>query len=255
MTRWERLGLQWRETGHPDAPVLVLSNALGCTWEMWDPQLDALNGAYRVVRYNQRGHGESPVLPGPYTLPELGADVLALLDHLAVPRASFMGSSLGGMIGLWLGAHAGDRIEALTICCSSAWLGQEQVELDRAAAAREHGTNELVSPTIERWFTPHFRECHAETAIYSAMIASIDDEAYALCSELTGRVDLRADLPAITAPTLVVAGAEDPVTPPEHSAAIAAGIGANARLEVLPHAAHLANVEQAEAFTALLGLA
>ncbi|PKW13514.1 3-oxoadipate enol-lactonase [Saccharopolyspora spinosa] len=254
MTRWEQLGLEWQETGHADAPVLVLSNALGCTWEMWEPQLDALNSAYHVLRYNQRGHGRSPVLPGPYTLADLGADVLALLDYLEVPRASFMGSSLGGMIGLWLGAHAGERIEGLTVCCSSAWLGQEQVELDRAATAREHGTNELVSPTIERWFTPHFREWHAETAIYSAMIASTDDEAYALCSELTGRVDLRADLPTITAPTLVVAGADDPATPPEHSAAIVDGIGANARLEVLPHAAHLANVEQAEAFTALLGL-
>ncbi|WP_371812842.1 alpha/beta fold hydrolase [Saccharopolyspora sp. ASAGF58] len=93
---------------HADAPVLVLSNALGCTWEMWDPQLDALNSAYRVLRYNQRGHGQSPVLPGPYTLADLGADVLALLDHLEVPRASFMGSSLGGMIGLWLGVHAGE---------------------------------------------------------------------------------------------------------------------------------------------------
>lgn len=254
VTRWEQLGLQWAESGHPEAPPLVLSNALGCTWEMWDPQLDALNSAYRVIRYNQRGHGESPVLPGPYTLPELGADVLALLGHLGVSRASFIGSSLGGMIGLWLGAHVGERIAELTVCGSSAWLGQEQTELDRAAAAREHGTNELVSPTIERWFTPHFREWHAETAIYAAMIASTDDEAYALCSELIGRVDLRADLPAITASTLVVAGADDPATPPEHSAAIVAGIGDNARLAVLPHAAHLANVEQAEEFTALLGL-
>ncbi|MGP4018589.1 alpha/beta fold hydrolase [Saccharopolyspora sp. 5N708] len=254
MSRWQDFGLEWHESGHPEAPVLVLSNALGCTWEMWDPQIDALNAGYRVLRYNQPGHGGSAVLPGPYTLAGLSSAVLALLDHLGVQRASVMGSSLGGMVGLWLGAHAGGRIEGLTICCSSAWLGQEQVELDRAAAAREHGTNELVSPTIERWFTPHFREWHAETAVYAAMIASTDDEAYASCSELIGRVDLRADLPAITAPTLVVAGADDPATPPEHSAAIVAGIGANARLAVLPHAAHLANVEQAAAFNALLGL-
>ncbi|MBB5154263.1 alpha/beta fold hydrolase [Saccharopolyspora phatthalungensis] len=254
MTRWEQLGLEWRESGHPDAPVLVLGNALGCTWGMWDPQLDVLNSAYRVIRYNQRGHGESPVEPGPYTLAGLAEDVLALLDHLEVPRASFMGSSLGGMIGLWLGAHAGARIDGLTVCGTSAWLGQEQRELARAAIAREHGTNELVSPTIERWFTPYFREWHAETAVYAAMIASTDDEAYAWCEELIGSVDLRADLSAIAAPTLVVAGAEDPATPPEHSEAIVSGIGDNARLVVLPHAAHLANVEQAEAFNELLGL-
>ncbi|GAA4856646.1 3-oxoadipate enol-lactonase [Saccharopolyspora rosea] len=253
MTRWEELGLEWQQSGRPDAPAIVLSNALGCTWEMWDPQIDALNASYRVLRYNQRGHGGSPTPPGPYTLAELGGDVLALLDHVGVERAAFLGSSLGGMIGLWLAAHAPDRVDRLVACCTSAWLDQERAELARAAAAREHGTNELVSPTIERWFTPYFREHHAaETAVYAAMIASTDDEAYALCSEVIGHVDLRADLPSITAPALVVAGADDPATPPDHAAAIAAGIGDNARLEVLPHAAHLANVEQAAEFTALL---
>lgn len=232
---------------------MVLSNALGCTLEMWDPQLEFLNAHYRVLRYDQRGHGDSRLLPGPYHLEDLGGDVLALLDHLDVRKASFMGASLGGMIGLWLASHAAERIDRLVVCCSSAWLNQREVELDRARAAREHGTNELVSPTIERWFTPYFREHHgAETARYSVMIASTDDEAYALCSEVIAHVDLRADLPAISADTLVVAGADDPATPPEHSEAIVAGIGANARLEVIPHAAHLANVERAEEFNALL---
>jgi 3-oxoadipate enol-lactonase len=220
---------------------------------MWEPQMDMLQERYYVVRYDQRGHGGSRTPPGPYTLADLGDDVLALLDHLNVPKASFAGSSLGGMIGLWLAAHAPERVEHLTVCCTSAWLDQENAELERAAAAREHGTNELVSPTIERWFTPYFREHYApETADYAAMIASTDDEAYALCSEVIARVDLRADLRLIEAPTLVIAGADDPATPPEHGEVIAAGIGSRARLEVLPHAAHLANIEQAEEFNKLV---
>jgi 3-oxoadipate enol-lactonase len=252
LTRWEELGLRWAVSGRENAPVLVLSNALGCTLEMWEPQLDVLHERYRVVRYDQRGHGGSSAPPGPYTFADLGGDVLALLDHLGVGRASFMGSSLGGMIGLWLAAHS-DRLDHLTVCCTSAFLDQEGTELDRAAAAREHGTNELVSPTIERWFTAYFREHYGhETAKYATMIATTDDEAYALCSEVIARLDLRADLPSIAAPTLVIAGADDPATPPDHGEAIAAGIGDNARVEVLSHAAHLANIERADEFNKLV---
>lgn len=252
MASSEELGLRWSESGPADAPVLVLSNALGCTLEMWDPQLDALHARYRVIRYDQRGHGRSSVGTGPYTLPGLGADVLTLLDHLEVPAASFAGSSLGGMIGMWLAAHAPERVRRLTLCCTSARLDQRQTEFDRARSARQEGTNALVSPTIERWFTPYFREHHAqETATYAAMIANTDNEAYALCSEVIATTDLRADLPEITAPTLVIAGADDPATPPEHGDAIAEGIGGNAELRVLPRAAHLANVEQVEEFNRL----
>lgn len=251
----EELGLHWVESGRADAdaPVLVLSNALGCTLGMWDPQLGFLEERYRVIRYDQWGHGESPLLPGPYSLADLGGDVLALLDRAEAREFSVLGSSLGGMIGLWLAAHVPERVRGLTVCCSSAWLDKREEELDRAADAREHGTSELVSPTIERWFTPHFREHHgAETAKYAAMIASTEDEAYALCSEVIAHVDLRADLASISAPTLVVAGADDPATPPEHGEAIVAGIGAHARLEVLPHVAHLANVERGAEFNELL---
>ena len=250
---WEELGLHAEVEGPADGPALVLSNALGGTREMWGSQLPALTEHHRVVRYDQRGHGFSQAPPGPYLLEDLAEDVLVLLDHLEIRSASFAGSSLGGMIGLWLAAHAPDRIGTLTVCCTSAWLDGRETELDRARAAREHGTNELVSPTIERWFTPYFREHHSvETADYAAMIAGTDDEAYALCCEMIAHADLRADLPAISAPTLVISGADDPATPSEHGAAIADGIGDNARLEVLPHAAHLANVERAADFDRLL---
>ncbi|GAB2653613.1 3-oxoadipate enol-lactonase [Saccharopolyspora gloriosae] len=253
MTTWEELGLNRLVDGDRDAPVLVLSNALGGTAEMWRPQLAALTEHYLVVRYDQRGHGGSPVLPGPYSVQDLAGDVLALLDHLEVSSASFAGASLGGVIGLWLGAHAPERIDALTVCGTSAWLDRRDAELDRARAARENGTNELVAPTVERWFTPYFRERHAEeVASYAAMIAGTDDEAYAWCCEVLAHADLRGALSSISAPTLVISGAEDPATPPEHGAAIADGIGGNARLEVVDHAAHLANVERAAEVNALL---
>lgn len=249
----ERPDLHAELSGPADAPLVVMSNALGGTCEMWSAQLPALTEHHRVLRYDQRGHGESPAPPGPYLLEDLAEDVLGLLDHQRVRSASFVGSSLGGMIGMWLAAHAPDRIDSLVVCCSSAWLDGRETELDRARAAREHGTNELVSPTIERWFTPYFREHHGpEAAEYAAMIAGTDDEAYALCCEVIAHVDLRSDLPAIEAPTLVISGADDPATPPEHGAVIADGIGANARLEVVPHAAHLANVERSDEFDRLL---
>ncbi|GAB3286426.1 3-oxoadipate enol-lactonase [Parasphingorhabdus pacifica] len=257
MASCEELGLHWTESGRADAaaPVVVLSNALGCTLDMWDPQLDLLEADYRVIRYDQRGHGGSRRPPGPYLLEDLAFDVLALVDHLGVRKFSFIGAALGGMIGLWLAAHEPERVERLTVCCTTACLHHRDAELERAEAAREHGTSELVSPTIERWFTPYFREHHgAETAGYAAMMASTDDEAYALCSEAIAHADLRSDLSAISVPTLVIAGADDPVTPPEHAEEIVAGIGSNARLEVLAHVAHLANVESAEDFNALLEL-
>ena len=253
MSRWEELGLRWTESGRLDAPALVLSNSLGTTLDMWEPQMAVLGERYHVIRYDQRGHGGSVAPAGPYTLPLLADDVLALLDHIGVRRASFMGTSLGGMVGMWLAAHAPDRIEELTLCCTSAYPGSAGCWQEKAATVREHGTSEIVSMTVEGWFTPYFREHFAlETAEYAAMIASTDDEAFAQCCEVISTVDLRADLSAITAPTLVLAGADDPVLPPEHAEAIAEGIGANARFQLVPHAAHLATVEQADHVNQLL---
>lgn len=253
MTRADAPDLYWTESGRADAPPLVLSNSLGCTLDMWEHQLEALGEHHRVIRYDQRGHGGSPAGAGPATLSDLGSDVLALLDHLDVRSASFAGVSLGGMVGMWLAAHAPARIDRLALCCTSALLTPREMWLDRAAAVREHGTSEIVSATVERWFTPNFRQhCASETAQYAAMIANADDECYASCCEVIAGMDLRGDLASITVPTLVVAGADDPATPPEHGESIAAGIGGNARLEVVPHAAHLANVERPQEVNRLL---
>lgn len=253
MTRWEQRGLHWTESGNPDSPVLVLSHVLGATLDMWEPQMAVLSERSHVIRYDQWGHGGSLAADGPVTLADLGADVLALLDHVGADAASFMGIGLGGLVGLWLGSHAPERITGLTISGTSAFPAGDQDWLDLASTVREQGTSGIASVTVESWFTPHFREFHAlETAEFAAMIASTDDETYASCCEMINAVDLRADLAAITAPTLVLAGSDDPLIALPAAEALADGIGSNARLEVLTHSAHLATAENANVVNELL---
>ncbi len=238
----------------PEAgPVVVLGGSLGSDLRMWEPQVKPLvEQGFRVIRYDARGHGKSPVPPGPYSLDDLGADVLALLDSHGVERAHLVGLSLGGMTGMWLGAHAANRIESLVLCCTSAKLGPPQMWIDRAKMVREHGTGSIAEAGVGRWLTAGFADEHPDDAAFlREMIAAVADEGYAACCEAIERMDLLGHLPKISAPTLVIAGAEDPATPVEHAEAIAAGIP-GARLEIVEGAAHLGNFEQPERFTALI---
>lgn len=238
--------------GPADAPVLVLSGSLGSTLRMWDPQVAALSEEYRVVRYDTRGHGSSPVPPGPYSVADLGYDVLALLDLLGVQRAHFAGISLGGMTGMWLAANAPERVDRLALLCTSARLGPPQMWTQRAATARTEGTAALADAVVRRWFTADFAEHEPGTVQRMAdMVAATPGEGYAGCCAAIENLDLRADLARITAPTLVVAGAEDHATPPSHAAFIAAGIG-GAGLRVVPDAAHLAAWERSTSVNRLL---
>jgi 3-oxoadipate enol-lactonase len=230
-------------TGPADAPVVVLSNSLGATRAMWDPQVPALAERYRVVTYDTRGHGATSAPPGPYTLDDLVDDVLALLDRLGAERAHVAGLSLGGMTALRLAAREPHRVHRLAVLCSSAKT-EPQGFLDRAAAARAEGTASFAPTVASRWLTPGYAAAHPDlVARLEAMIAGADDEGYAACAEVVGGVDLRADLGRISAPTLVVSGAEDPALPPEHQRLIADGIAGAELLTVSP-GAHLANLEQ-----------
>ncbi|TYB39700.1 3-oxoadipate enol-lactonase [Micromonospora sp. AP08] len=238
--------------GPEGAPVVVLSPSLGSTHAMWEPQAVSLRDRFRVVRYDHRGHGESPVPPGPYELADLGADVLRLLDRLEVQAAHFCGLSLGGMTGMWLAAHAPERVRRLVLCCTSARLGPPEFWAERADLVRREGTAAVADGVVTRWFTPGWVRSHPEVVRdMQAMVAATPAEGYASCCSAIRRMDLTDALPRIRAKTLVIAGYEDPSTPPEHSHAIAEGIR-DARLEVLSPAAHLANVEQPEALTRLL---
>lgn len=237
--------------GPADAPVVVLSNSLGATRGMWDPQVPAVAERFRVVTYDTRGHGESPAPAGPYRLDDLVDDVVALLDALGVRRAHVAGLSLGGMTALRLAAREPARVAGLAVLCSSART-DPQGFLDRAALARAEGTASFAPAVVSRWLTPAFAAQHPDlVARLEAMVSGADDEGYAACAEVVGGIDLRADLGRITAPTLVVSGAEDPALPPEHQRLIAEGIPGAGFLSVSP-GAHLANLEQPQRVTGAL---
>lgn len=227
-----------------DGPPLVLSNSLGATLAMWNPQMNTLSKHFRVIRYDTRGHGGSETPDGPYSIEDVGRDVLDLLDELELERAHFAGLSLGGMTGQWLAINAPERIERLVLLCTSANMGPPQMWIDRAKLVREQGTEAIVDGTLERWFTDEYRAKHPLKSLRE-MFVGIDDEGYANCCAIIEKLDLRDGLPHIKAPTLVIAGAQDPATPPDDHGAVIAGAVPRARFEVLAPAAHLANVERA----------
>jgi 3-oxoadipate enol-lactonase len=234
-----------------DGPVVVLSHSIGTDHRVWDAQVAPLVAAgLRVVRYDHRGHGASPTPPGPYAIGDLGADVLALLDTLEVASASVVGISLGGMVALWLGAHAPGRVDRLVACCTSARIDPPDLWLERAAIARRDGMAALVDSILPRWVTPAFAEAHPEAmARLRDVVERTPGEGYAGCAEAIAAMDQTADLRRIRAPTLVVGGGQDVATPAaEHSAPIAAAIP-GARLEILDAAPHLASVERPDEVT------
>ncbi|MFJ8769930.1 bifunctional 3-oxoadipate enol-lactonase/4-carboxymuconolactone decarboxylase PcaDC [Streptomyces clavifer] len=252
--------LHHRVDGPADAPVLVLGPSLGTSLSVWDPQVPALAERYRVVRWDLPGHGGSPaaLLPAGSTVADLGQLVLGLVDTLGVGSFAYAGVSLGGAVGTWLAAHRPSRVESLALVCSSARFGEPGPWLERAGRVRADGTGPLAETAPERWFTPAFTDSGALVAgRLAAEHLAVDPEAYAVCCEVLAVLDLRADLARVTAPTLVVGGREDRVTPPAHARALADGIR-DAHLVELPRAAHLAGVERPgavlDALRAHLGL-
>jgi 3-oxoadipate enol-lactonase len=243
--------------GPAGAPVLVLGNSLGTSTHLWDQQVPALQTRFRLLRYEHRGHGPaggtfSPAPPGPYEISELGADVLALLDRHGLDRVLYCGLSLGGMIGMWLAATVPDRVERLVLCCTSARFPSAAMWTERAALVRAEGTAAVAAQLAGRWFTPAFTAAEPDVpAAYAAELGGMVPEGYAGCCDAIGAMDLRPLLPAIAAPTLVLAGEQDPATPPWHGAVIASGIP-GARLTVVRGAAHLACVSNAGEVTAAL---
>lgn len=239
-------------TGPTVAPIVVLSGSLGTDLSMWDPQMKALSHSFRVLRYDLRGHGSSPVPAGPYSIADLSADLLGLLNRLEIERASLCGVSIGGMASIWTAAHAPARVDRLAVCCTSAWLDPEGSYRARAASVRELGIEPIADAVLARWFTPGYTDTHPELdRRMRRSLVGTPREGYAGCCEAIADMDLRPGLPAIEAPTLVIAGRDDPATPPAHGQLIADGIPA-ARMAVVPQAAHLANIEQAERVNELI---
>ncbi len=239
-------------TGRPDGPAVVLSNSLGSTHRMWDAQIDALAERFRVVRYDTRGHGDSPVPPGPYSIDELADDVIALLDRFDIERAHLVGLSLGGMTMMRVAARNPERVDRLALLCTAAYLPPAQGWTDRAALVRADGTSAVAAAVVQRWFTPGYLAANTEARQqFEAMVAATPAEGYAACCEAIAAMDQRSDLSSIIAPTLAIAGADDPATPPDLLRDIVDAVP-NGRLLVVPDSAHLANAEQADTITPAL---
>ena len=246
--------LHHRTDGAATAPPLILGPSLGTSLAVWDPQVPALARTHHVIRYDLPGHGGSPasLLRAGATVADLGRLVLALADSLGVDRFAYAGISLGGAVGTWLAVHHPDRVDSLALICTSARFGEPAGWHERAALVRAKGTDPVADSAATRWFTEGFAGEPAAEALVADMRAA-DPEAYAACCDAIAGFDLRAELPGVSAPTLVVAGRQDPATPPSHGRELADGIP-GASLTEVAHAAHLANVERpAPVLAALLG--
>ncbi len=238
------------QDGPPDAPVLVLGPSLGTTLGLFDAQARELSDRWRVIRYDLRGHGGSPVVPGPCTVGDLAEDVRQRLDDLGVDRFAYAGVSLGGAIGLQLAVTVPDRVSRLVVMASAAQFPDPPSWKARADRVRAEGTDFLVPSRIGAWVTKGFAESHPEeTERLLEMLRSTPREGYAACCETIEAFDVRDRLPRITAPALVIAGADDPATPPDTVRQIADGIP-DARFVVVPQASHLVSAEQPEVVTA-----
>jgi 3-oxoadipate enol-lactonase len=242
-----------RVDGPANGPAIVLSNSLGTALSMWDPQVRPLvDAGYRVVRYDARGHGGSGSPPTPYSIDDLGADLVGVLDRFEIERAHVAGVSLGGATAMWVAVHAADRVGRLVVCCSAVRFGEPAGWEERAELVREHGMAPVAEAIAERWFTAAFIQEHPHVVVEIVhTLAQSDPEGYAGCCEAIAGLDLSDEIGAIKAPTLVIAGAQDPVSPPADGRFVADRI-AGARFEVVDPGAHLASLERHDVVTQLI---
>jgi len=230
--------------GPEGAPVVAFSNSVGTTLEMWDAQARALSDRYRCLRYDARGHGRSQVLDQLITIDDLADDLAGLLDALGMAQAHIVGLSLGGMTAQAFGVRHPDRAESLTLMATAAYLPHGYDK--RAETVRAQGMGVIVDAVLARWFTPDFAAAHPEVITpMRERFLQLDPRGYAVCCMVIHDMDLRASNAAIRAPTLIIAGADDPATPPAMLEDIRTRIP-QAELIVLPRAAHIPAVEQAD---------
>jgi 3-oxoadipate enol-lactonase len=255
-TTVNRLTLNYEISGKPDGQVVMMSHSLSTCLDMWQPQLPALEDHCRVLRYDTRGHGGSDAPQGAYGLDELADDAIGLLDALDIERVLWVGISMGGMIGQAMALNHPERLQALVLCDTTARM-PEQVQpvwQERIERARTQGMPALVEETLQRWFTPpYLAERPPQVEMIRKQILATPVNGFIGCSEAIRRLDYLERLAGIKLPTLVIVGENDPGTPVAESEAICKRIP-GARLQVLPSAAHLCNIEQADAFNrALVG--
>jgi 3-oxoadipate enol-lactonase len=239
--------------GDASKPVLMFCNSLGTTLHMWDGQMPEALKHFRVVRYDRRGHGKSGVPAGPYNMEMLGRDALAVMDAAKVDKINWCGLSMGGMVGMWLGANAPQRCNRLILSNTSAYFENKQIWNDRIATVKEKGLQSILQGTLERWFTKEFRErAPQQVQRIADMFINTKLEGYIGCGQAVRDMDHREIIKKITAPTMVIAGKQDAGTTVEMAELIRKSIpGASLTLF---DAAHIANVECGDDYTdAMLG--
>jgi 3-oxoadipate enol-lactonase len=234
-------------TGPSNVPVLVFSNSLGTDLRMWDGQVDTFKQRFQVLRYDARGQRDSSITAGPYSIELLAQDVIDLLDGLQIQKASFCGLSMGGMVGMMLAQKFPQRLHKIVLCNTSPKIGTLESWNARIETVNAGGMQAVADGILERWFTPTFRATRrAEVEVTRQMLLESPPKGYVACSAAVRDMDQRETIASIRVPALVISGASDPVTPPADGRFVASQID-GARYVELP-AAHLSNVEAAEAF-------
>lgn len=250
--------INYEMEGPNGAPVVTLSHSLATTMDLWTPQVKELrSGFYRILRFDTRGHGASTAPSGPYTMEMLASDLVALLDHLEIERAHFVGISLGGMIGQVLASSYPERVESLFLCDTISRTPREAFPVwdERIRIAETKGMAALAEATLERWLSEGFRRIHPEVVEHiRQMIISTPVPGFVGCGRAIRDFDISAELGKITAPTLLLVGENDSTTPYSAADAIRQQIRSAQRVLVLPEALHLGNIEAARPFNkALIG--
>lgn len=234
--------------GESSKPLLILSNSLGADFSMWDSQTPEFLQSCRVLRSDTRGHGKSSVTPGPYSIEQLGKDVLALADSRQFERFHFCGLSMGGQIGMWLAANAPERLKKVILCSTAAKIGTPEMWNPRIATVLKEGMKNVAAGSIERWFTPAFRAKNpAAIAHIQKILETTSPEGYSACSAAVRDFDFREQLNNILTPTLVISGTHDPATTPADGQFLANHIAGARYVEL--NGAHLSNIEDADRFT------
>ncbi len=234
--------------GRDDAPVLMLSNSLGTNLHMWDAQVPEFTKHFRLVRYDRRGHGKSGVPNGPYSMERFGRDVLAIIDALKIDKINWCGLSMGGMVGMWLGANAGNRLNKMVLSNTNCHYADKSPWGDRIKTIREKGLQSFVGTNMERWFTKGFRERSTpEIARFTEMFVATNPDGYIGCVEAIRDMDHRDLLPKTKVPTLIIAGKDDPATTVVQAEYLRDHIP-GAKMVVV-NASHISNVEQPQEYT------
>jgi len=243
--------INYQTFGDTSKPAIVFSNSLGTNFSMWQSQIDVFQKDYFVICYDTRGHGASTAPKGPYTIEQLGQDVVNLLDHLNIEKAAFCGISMGGLTGQWLAIHRPEHFSHVIICNTAAKIGQESAWLDRASLVREHGLAQIASTAAGRWFTEAFVQSNPDiVAKLSNDLSAGSIEGYASCCEALAKADVREQLKNIIVPVLIVAGQQDPVTTVKDGEFMQERIPRSQLTEI--DASHISNIEQPDAFNRII---